>query len=120
MNDNLVQLKKKIGAKWAMFEKLHKIILSANSNVEYRVFPIYVGYYLGDRNIAILYFRGKFVSNDELDIGLGLDKNPKNSRFIDAKYMHYASVNYSIKIKNAKEITKKFISIIKSTANSRK
>ena len=120
MNNNLIQLKKKVGAKWALFEKLHKIILSTNPNIEYRIFPIYVSYCLGDRNIAIVYFRGKFVSNNELDIGLGLDKKPNNSRFTDAKYMHYTGVNYSIKLKDEKEITKKLISIIESTADNKK
>ncbi|HUX36194.1 MAG TPA: hypothetical protein VMV71_04160 [Candidatus Paceibacterota bacterium] len=114
MNNNLIELEKKMGSKWPIFEKLHKTILSANPNIEYHVFPIYIGYYLGDKSVAIVYFRGKFVSDDELDVGLGLEKKPKVSGFVDAKYMHYNGVNYSIKLKTTKKITKEFIAIVKS------
>ncbi len=113
MNNDLTELKKKLGSKWTMFEKLHEAILSANPNIEYRIFPIYISYYLADRNVVIVYFRGKFVSNDELDVGLGLREKPKNFQFISASYMHYYGVNYSIKLKDVKEITKEFINTIK-------
>jgi len=114
MDNKLSDLKKKLGGKWQTFEKLHKIIVSANPDIGYRIFPIYAGYYLEDDNVAIVYFRGKFTSDTELNAGFNFKKEPKNSGFTSAAYMKYPRINYSIKLDTDKDIAKELMGAIKS------
>lgn len=111
----LEELKKKLSNKWSTLEKLHIFILSINPKIEYRIFPIYIRYCLGEKIVALVYFRGKFVSNNQLDVGLSLKEKPKFHGFINAKYMQYPGINYSIKITNKKGLAKNISKIIKST-----
>ncbi len=108
-------LKVKLGNKWPIFEELHLFILSLNPKITYRIFTIYVTYYLGEEIIAIAFFRGKFVLDCQLDVGFALMEKPKISNFTDAKYMKYPGINYSIKLNNRADITKEVIKTIKST-----
>jgi len=108
------ELKEKLGSKWPTFNKLHKLILSINPKIEYRIFPVYIRYSLRENIIAVVHFRGKFVLNNQLDVGFSFKEKPKFPGFINAKYMKYSGINYSIKITNEKGLTKKLIKIIKS------
>jgi len=115
---NIEELKKKLSNKWPIFEKLHIFILSINPKIEYRIFPIYVRYCLGEKIIVLVYFQGKFVLNNQLDVGLSLKEKPRSSNFISAKYMHYPEINYSIKITDRAELTKNLSKVIKSTISN--
>ena len=106
-------LEKKLGDKWIIFNKLHQFIISLSSKIEYRLCTIYVRYMLEDNVIAVVYFNGKFVSKGELDIGFAFNEKPKDSNFINAKYMNYPNINYSIKLKNIDDITKKLVKTVK-------
>ncbi|MBU2082372.1 hypothetical protein KKH14_03045 [Patescibacteria group bacterium] len=107
-------LKAKLGDKWLVFNKLHQFILSLSPEMECRLCTVYVRYMLGNNIIAVVYFRGKFVSSCQLDVGFAFKGKPKNHSFINAKYMNYPNINYSIKLKNSNDITKKLTDIIKS------
>jgi len=108
------ELKEKIGNKWLIFNKAHKLILSISPKIEYRIFPIYIRYCLEENIIALVYFRGKFTSDNGLDIGFALKEKPKITGLVKASHMKYLGINYSIKIDEQDEITKKLIKIIKS------
>lgn len=110
---SIEDLKSKLDDKWIILNKLHKSILSIDPKIEYHVFPIYIGYYIKDNPVAMVYFQGKFVSSDLLDVGFALKEKPKNSNFVDAKYMKYPGINYSTKINSLENITKEFINTIK-------
>ena len=54
---------------------------------------------------AVVYFKGKFSEDEKLlNIGLALNKGSSIKSMVDASYMKYPGINYSIKIENAKEI----------------
>ena len=112
--DDLFLVKKKCGIAFKIFIKLHKLILSLNKQINFRVFPIYVRYSLGEKNIALIYFKGKFITGGLLDLGLNLDQRPEVKEFIEAVHMHYPGISYSIKLKNLKDITPSVIKTIKS------
>lgn len=107
-------LEKKLGDKEKLFRKLHKLILSLNSKIEFRVFPIYITYNLGEKNIAIIYFKGKFVANGSFDLGLNLEKHSKVKGFVRAKHMKYPGITHSVKLRKLRDITPNIIKIIKS------
>ncbi len=107
-------LKNKLGDRWEIFKKLHKLILSLNKDVDFHVFPIYIRYSLGEKNIVLIYFRGKFVADGGFNIGLNLDKHSKIKRFVKAKYMKYPGITYSVKIKKLGDITPDVVKAIKS------
>lgn len=110
---DLLDLKNKLGEKWELFEKIHRLILSLNKGVEFRVFPIYIRYSLKEKNLALIYFKGKFADGG-LNVGLNLEERPKVKGFTNAKYMQYPGITYSIKLKKIKEITPSVVKIIKS------
>ena len=83
--------------------KIHSVIMLADKNLMFRVFPIYIRYSKNDKVIAILYFKGKFVNSGELVLGLNLDKNPKLKELKDAKYMKDSNITYNYSIKNSYE-----------------
>lgn len=94
--------------------QVHKKILSAGKDVEYRVFPIYIRYTKGDSNIAILYYE----KSNFLDLGLNINKDAINSKFKDAVYMKYPDINYSIKINKIKDLDNKVINFLKDHVGS--
>lgn len=106
--------KSKLGKKWKLFSEVHRLILSINSDIEFRLFPIYVSYYLGDSVVAVIYFRGKHASGSQLDIGLALEKKPSILNFISAKYMKYPRISYSIKVNDPNDMTKNFTRVLKT------
>jgi len=106
--------KKKLGDRWEIFQVLHKLILSLNKKVNFRIFPIYITYHLKDKNIALIYYKGKFVNDGGLDIGLNLKGNPTSNKFIKAEYMHYPGITHSTKIKKLRDIDLNRIKVIKS------
>jgi len=106
--------KKKLGDRWEIFRVLHKLILSLNEKVNFRIFPIYITYHLKDKNIALIYYKGKFVKNSGLDLGLNLKENPNSNKFIKAEYMHYPGISHGIKIKKLKDVDLNLIQTIKS------
>ena len=99
------ELEKKLGDKLVIFNQLHKFIMSLNPKIKHRLSTVYVRYMLEDDVVAVVYFRGKFVSNSQLDVGFAFKEKPKGSIFRDAKYMNYPNINYSIKLKNSNDIT---------------
>jgi len=107
-------LKNKLGDKWELFKKIHKLILSLNKEVDFRVFPIYIRYSLREKNIALIYFKGKFVANGNLDFGLNLEKYSKVKGFVRAKHMKYPGITHSVKLKKLEGITSDIIKAIKS------
>lgn len=100
------ELEKKLGNKLEIFEKLHQFIISLNPKIEHRLSTVYVRYMLRDDIIAVVYFRGKFVSDCKLNVGFAFKEKPKNPVFKDAKYMNYPNISYSVKLKTDKDITK--------------
>ncbi len=113
----LKDLKKKLGSRWSIFHKLHKTITSLDPNIKYRIFPIYVSYFIEDNTILVVYFKGKTVSMTQLNIGFALKKKPKIPGFINAEYMNYKGINYSIKINCEKNIPKNIIKTLETTLN---
>lgn len=109
----LGELKAKLGKKWPIFEGLHKFIMSLNSKMRYRVFTIYITYYLEEKVIAVVYFRGKFVSDCELNIGFAFREKPNTAIFDSANYMQYPGINYGIKINSREDITGEITKTIK-------
>lgn len=99
-------LEKKLGDKLVIFNQLHKFIMSLNPKIQHRLSTVYVRYMLKDDVVAVVYFRGKFVSNCKLDVGFAFREKPKGLGFKDAKYMSYPNINYSIKLNTKKDITK--------------
>ncbi len=85
-----------------LFNETHKKILSLGSKVRFSVFPIYVRYIIKDKIIAILYFNKK----NFLNLGLNISKNKISNGFVDASYMKYPGINYSIKIMKKSDIKK--------------
>jgi len=108
-------LKIKLGDKWPIFEEMHRFILSLNPKIKFYVPTIYVVYCLEDKPIAVAYFKGKFVSECQIDIGFALKERPKIPNFTDAQYMQHSGINYSIQLNSRNNITKKITKIIKST-----
>lgn len=114
MAKNNNDLKNTLGNRWELFRRLHRLILSLDKGITVHVFPIYIVYCLGEKNIALIYYKGKFVATGGLDVGLNLNKKPKTKRFSKARHMKYPSITYSIKLKKLKDITPIIIKTIKS------
>lgn len=102
---NFNDLKRKLDNRWPLFEKIHKEILSINPNIKYRSFPIYVSYYIGDKAIAVIFFKTKIITDNQLNVGFAFKKNPNNPRFINADHMNYKGINYSIILNNVEGVT---------------
>lgn len=100
------ELERKLGNKLEIFNKLHQFIMSLNPKIRHRLSTVYVRYMLKDEIFAVVYFRGKFVSDCKLDVGFAFKEKPQGLGFRDAKYMNYPNINYSIRLKNDKDITK--------------
>ncbi|MDP3057081.1 MAG: hypothetical protein Q8N37_00985 [bacterium] len=113
----LEDLRKKMGDKWLVFDKLHQIIMFSSPSIDYRVFPIYVSYFIEDKMVFVIYYRGKTLSGIQLDVGFSLKDKPNMPGFVSASYMQYPGINYSIKINSVKDITKEFKKIINKAIN---
>ena len=99
-------LEKKLGNKLKIFNKLHQFLMSLNPKIEYRLSTVYVRYMLKDEIVAVVYFHGKFISDCKLNVSFAFKEKPNNLSFKDAKYMNYPNINYCIKLKTEKDITK--------------
>ena len=108
------EFKNKLKDRWNLFRRLHKLILSLNKEVGFDIFPIYIIYHLGEKNLALLYFKGKFVAGASFNLGLNLKDKPKIEVFVSAKYMKYLGITYSIKLQELDVITPEITKIIKS------
>ena len=104
---------KKLGPKWPLFEEVHKNILAIDPKITYRVPTIYVGYYLEDEVVAVVFFRGKFVLDCELSVGFSLKKPPEDPNFFNAKFMQYPGINYCIKLSTTDGLRKKIATVVK-------
>ncbi|MBI2673750.1 MAG: hypothetical protein HYX23_00510 [Candidatus Zambryskibacteria bacterium] len=100
------ELEKKLGDKLVIFNQLHKFIMSLNPKINFRLSTVYVRYMLKDDIVTVVYFRGKFVSDCKLNVGFAFKEKPKGLGFRDAKYMSYPNINYSIRLKTDKDVTK--------------
>ena len=112
---NFNDLKRKLDNRWPLFEKIHKEILSINPNIKYRIFPIYVSYYIGDKAIAVIFFKTKIITDNQLNIGFAFKKNPNKPRFINADHMNYKGINYSIILNTGEGITDSDIKTIRES-----
>ena len=109
-------LNKNLGKRESVFNKFHKKITTEFPEMNWREFPIYVIYFIDELVLAIVYFRGDNISDKEIDVGFNINKKP-NDNFVDAKYMNYKGINYSIKIedkKNSLNQVEKAFKIIKN------
>lgn len=109
-----LELNNKLGEKWELFKKVHRLILSLDKRIDFCVFPIYIRYSLKEKNIALIYFKGKFVVDAGLDVGLNLKERPKIKGFINAKYMKYPGITYSIGLRKIKDFSSGVIKTIRS------
>lgn len=96
--NNLEALKTKVGKRWDIFKKVHLAVLSAGTDINFRIFPIYVSYFRGEKTIAVVYFRGKFINENTIDVGLNLLKRPTQKGFTSASYMKYPGITYSVQV----------------------
>ena len=76
---NNINVLEKTSKKASIVKKLHKNIMSINRGICFYTFPQYVRYSNNDFVFAVVYFRGKFVLSDDLDLGLNLKTKPKPS-----------------------------------------
>jgi hypothetical protein len=100
--DELQEVYKKIQSKedLDLFKQVHSKMLSLGVNVYFSVFPIYIRYTIKNKVIAILYFNKK----NFLDLGLNISKNKISEQFVNASYMKYPGISYSIKISKKTDI----------------
>ena len=112
MND---ELEKKLNSRFEIFKKIHEIILSLNPEIKHRLSTVYVRYMLGDKIIAVIYFRGKFVSECRLNGGFSFKEKSTFPDFKDGKFMNYPGINYSLEIKSDKDITSKLVAQLKKS-----
>lgn len=94
--------KEQIGKNWDIFKKVHQILLSVNKKVYFRVFPIYVKYFLDDEVFAVAFFKGNLVNDNQIDLGLKFYITPVLKNLRDAQYMKDANINYSILVDGKK------------------
>lgn len=121
MDNTIEGLRNKAGIRsnWEILQKTHNAILFLNKNVKFRIFPIYIQYVLDEKLIAILYYKGKFVNSDEIDLGLCLNLPPALKELGNAEHMKYANINYSCILRSTKNIDKflhKIISLMHENA----
>jgi len=107
----------KSSSNWKLLQQLHRTILATSKNVEYRIFPIYIRYANDDKNIALLYFKGKHLRSDEIELGLNIGDAKNPTDFDNGKHMKYPGINCSIKLDASSKLTKKLIDTIKLTKN---
>lgn len=105
----------KLGDKKNLFRKIHKLILSTSENISFRIFPIYVSYFTKNKNIAIVFFKGKFTNDGkDLNLGVNLENGVQARGFNDARFMKYPGINNSISLGDIKGLTPDIIKVIKS------
>ncbi len=90
----------KIDKDLTLFKLVHKTVCSLGKNIQFAIFPIYVRYTIKDKVVAILYFNKK----NFLDLGLNIHKNLTTKQFVNADYMKYPGITYSIKINSKTDI----------------
>lgn len=83
---------------FAVLDKTHKAIINLVKDVSYKIFPLYVKYYVESEPVIILYYKGKFIEKGELDLGVNLKTMPKDFIFRDADYMKDGKIKYSTKV----------------------
>lgn len=81
-----------------LLQKVHHNIVNSDKNIDFKIFPIYIKYYINLRPVAIIYFKGKFVEKGALDLGINLDSIPAIDGFREAGYMKDVKINFSITI----------------------
>jgi len=106
MDTDITKLKnnQSLKNKWDILYKSHNAIISFDKKIRFRIFPIYIQYTKGEDVIAILYYRGKHVNIDNINIGLNLKQKPNFKEVKDGLYLKYASINYSLLFKNQSDI----------------
>ena len=110
----LAELQNTLKEKFELFQSLHNLILSVHPKIQYRVLPLYIVYGLDEKNVALIYYRGKIVKDGGLYIGLNLDNPPKNKRFVTASAIKYPGIIYGTKLQNMSKITPSIIETIRS------
>ncbi len=96
--------------------EIHSKIISADKNIMFRVFPLYIRYSKNDKVVVVLFLKGKFVDKGKLVLGLNLDKKPEFKGFKDAKYMSDSNLTYSYSFKESSDLSiiNKIIKTIKA------
>src|SRR3989344_7754482 len=113
-SEQLTKLQNTLKGKFELLQDLHNAILSVHPKIQYRIFPLYIVYSLGEKNVALIYYRGKIVKDGGLYIGLNLDNPPKNKRFVTASAIKYPGIIYGTKLQNMSKITPSIIETIRS------
>jgi hypothetical protein len=98
-----------------LLHELHNALLSTAKNVEYRIFPIYIRYADVDKNIALLYYKGKHLKPGELELGLNIGEIKRPKGFDSGKRMKYPGINCGIKLSSSVRLTKRLTDAINLT-----
>ena len=104
----------KLTEKSELLKQLHEAVLSAHPKIEFRLFPIYIVYSLGEQSVALIYYKGKMIKGRGLYIGLHLNEPPKNKKFVSAAGIKYPGITHGAYIKNADQLTSQAIETIRS------
>jgi hypothetical protein len=100
---------------WKLLQQIHKAILSTSKDIEYRIFPIYIRYDDGERNVALLYYKGKHMESGEFDLGLNIGTTRRPKGFDNGEHMKYPGINCSIKLSVSSSLTKQLLDAIALT-----
>ena len=98
-----------------LLEQLHSTLLSTGKRIQTRIFPIYIRYADDEKNIALLYFKGKSLKPEEIELGLNIGKAKLPKGFENGKHMQYPGINCSIKLNSSYRLSKKLLEVIKLT-----
>ena len=85
------------------FKKINSRIINLGYNIVAREFPIYVRYLKDDDIFALLYA----PSEEYFEVGFNINKKI-SSDFIDASWMKYDNIKYSVRIYEDTNIDKLF------------
>jgi len=115
MDNSIDNLENVMSKRWELFKKIHKTFLSFADDVNFRIFPIYIVYSMGDRVFSVIYYKGKLIDQgyNNLIVSLALSATPKLKLFIKAAEIKYLGINYYINLKFTDKFDNKLISVIK-------
>jgi|SRR3990167_7037641 len=98
-----------------LLEQLHNALLSTGKDIQTRIFPIYIRYADDEKNIALVYFKGKSLKPGEIELGLNIGNAKFPKGFDDGKHMQYPGINCGIKLDSSYRLSKKLLEVIKLT-----
>lgn len=94
--------------------KVHEKIINSDEGITFKIFPLYIKYFLNEKVIASIYYKkGKTLNEGEIDIGLNLKERPEIEGCKDAKYMKDVNINFSFLFNSKKYSEDKLSNLIK-------